>query len=127
MLVRAPAAQVFFLMLAAPVLASAQTALAPPPTVFTLDQAVQYAVDHYPTVRAALERIRAPTLLIVGAKDKPVIALNEEAYARLPCEKALRIVPGASHLFEEEGALELVAQMASEWFADRFQPHASTR
>ena len=61
MLVRAPAAQVFFLMLAAPVLASAQTALAPPPTVFTLDQAVQYAVDHYPTVRAALERINAST------------------------------------------------------------------
>ncbi len=76
---------------------------------------------------AALERVMAPTLLIVGAKDTPVISLNEEAYARLPCEKALRIVPGASHLFEEEGALELVAQMASEWFADRFQPLASPR
>ena len=72
----------------------------------------------------ALERVTAPTLLIVGGDDTPVIPLNEEAYNRLRCEKALRIVRGASHLFEEPGALEKVAHMASEWFADHLQPMA---
>lgn len=62
-----------------------------------------------------LDRVRAPTLLIVGAVDTPVIPLNEQAYARLRCEKALRIVPGASHLFEEPGTLEIVAELAGEW------------
>jgi pimeloyl-ACP methyl ester carboxylesterase len=70
----------------------------------------------------ALERVNSPTLLIVGGDDAPVIALNEEAYSRLSCEKALRIVPGATHLFEEPGKLELVAQMAAEWFSHRLQP-----
>src|SRR6266566_4561989 len=70
----------------------------------------------------ALERVRASTLLIVGGKDTAVISLNEEAYGRLECQKALRIVPGATHLFEEPGTLETVARMASEWFADHFQP-----
>jgi pimeloyl-ACP methyl ester carboxylesterase len=69
-----------------------------------------------------LERVRAPTLMIVGANDKPVISLNEEAYGRLPGEKALRIVPGASHLFEEPGALEKVAGMAAEWFINHLHP-----
>ena len=64
----------------------------------------------------------APTLLIVGKNDLPVIPLNEDAYERLPCEKALRIIPGASHLFEEAGTLEMVTQMASEWFVDHLQP-----
>jgi putative phosphoribosyl transferase len=68
----------------------------------------------------ALERVHAPTLLIVGGEDQPVIGLNEEAVQRLACEKALRIVPGASHLFEEPGALEKVAGLASEWFAHCF-------
>lgn len=72
----------------------------------------------------ALERARAATLLIVGGEDKPVIALNEEAYERLHCEKALRIVPGATHLFEEPGALEVVAQMAADWFASHLEPMA---
>jgi putative phosphoribosyl transferase len=67
---------------------------------------------------AALERVRPPTLLIVGGDDTEVIALNQTAYARLPCEKAFRLVAGATHLFEEEGALEQVATMASEWFAN---------
>ena len=58
----------------------------------------------------------APTLLIVGGTDKPVITLNEEAYYLLRCERALRIVPGASHLFEEPGTLERVSEMAAEWF-----------
>jgi putative phosphoribosyl transferase len=74
----------------------------------------------------ALERVTASTLLIVGGKDLQVLALNEAASERLHCEKALRIIPGASHLFEEEGALEKVADMASEWFFDHLQPSART-
>ncbi len=75
----------------------------------------------------ALERVRAATLLIVGGEDHPVIPLNEEAYARLACEKALRILPGATHLFEEHGALELVARMAAEWFAEHLEPFTAPR
>jgi putative phosphoribosyl transferase len=75
----------------------------------------------------ALERVSAPTLLIVGGEDTQVISLNEEASVRLRCEKALRIIPGASHLFEEPGTLEQVAKMASEWFADHLQPMARPR
>lgn len=70
----------------------------------------------------ALGHVRASTLLIVGSNDKPVIPLNEEAYYLLHCERALRIVPGASHLFEEEGSLEKVAAMAAEWFVGHLQP-----
>ena len=65
---------------------------------------------------AALSRVRAPTLLIVGGWDTEVIALNREAYARLACEKSLHIVPGATHLFEEPGTLEQVAAAATDWF-----------
>jgi pimeloyl-ACP methyl ester carboxylesterase len=72
----------------------------------------------------ALDRVTAPTLLIIGGNDRPVIPLNEKAYEQLHCEKALRIVSGASHLFEEAGALEKVATMASEWFVDHLQPMA---
>ena len=75
----------------------------------------------------ALERVRAPTLLVVGREDAQVVPLNEQAYERLRCEKALRLVPGATHLFEEPGTLEVVAQMAAEWFAQHFQPMASRR
>ena len=64
----------------------------------------------------ALPRVTAPTLLIVGARDPAVIALNREAYAQLGCDKALQIVPGATHLFEEPGTLEQAATLASEWF-----------
>jgi putative phosphoribosyl transferase len=64
----------------------------------------------------ALPRVQAPTLLIVGSLDREVIALNREALARLTCEAELRIVPGASHLFEEPGALEEVARLAAFWF-----------
>jgi len=67
-----------------------------------------------------LERVRAPTLLVVGGEDSSVIQLNEEAYSRLHCEKALRIIPGASHLFEEPGTLEIVARMVTEWFSEHF-------
>jgi pimeloyl-ACP methyl ester carboxylesterase len=72
----------------------------------------------------ALERVTCPTLLIVGGKDEQVIPLNEEAYLRLPCEKALRIVPGATHLFQEPGTLEKVSEMAAEWFVERLVPMA---
>jgi putative phosphoribosyl transferase len=70
---------------------------------------------------AHLSNVTAPTLLIVGAHDTPVIELNEQAYAQLNCEKELRLIPGATHLFEEEGALETVARLASEWFTNHLQ------
>src|SRR5712672_3839858 len=65
---------------------------------------------------AALIRVRAPTLLIVGGEDVQVIELNRAALAQLRCEKQLVIVPGATHLFEEPGALDVVAQLACDWF-----------
>ncbi len=64
-----------------------------------------------------LDRVTAPTLLIVGGSDVPVIGMNEEAQRHLRCENALEIVPGATHLFEEPGTLEQVADLASAWFA----------
>ena len=63
-----------------------------------------------------LARVRAPTLLIVGGEDHTVVALNRDAYEHLTCEKSLRIVPGATHLFEEPGTLETAAALAVEWF-----------
>lgn len=71
--------------------------------------------------RRSLARVTAPTLLIVGGLDHTVIELNEEAYAQMHCEKRLRIVAGASHLFEEPGALEQVADLAADWFAAHLQ------
>jgi pimeloyl-ACP methyl ester carboxylesterase len=65
----------------------------------------------------SLGAVRAATLLIVGGTDTPVIPLNQDALRRLGCvEKRLEVVPGASHLFEEPGALEQVASLASDWF-----------
>lgn len=64
----------------------------------------------------ALPRVTAPTLLIVGVADTPVIALNRRAMAALRAEVHLEIVPGAGHLFEEPGALEQVARLARDWF-----------
>jgi putative phosphoribosyl transferase len=64
----------------------------------------------------ALAQVEAPTLLIVGGHDVPVIAMNREALALLPGQKQLEIVPGATHLFEEPGTLEEVARLAREWF-----------
>jgi len=65
----------------------------------------------------ALPKVQAPTLLIVGGNDDIVIELNEQARDRMRCEVKLEIVPGATHLFEEPGALERVAQLASDWFS----------
>jgi putative phosphoribosyl transferase len=64
----------------------------------------------------ALARVQAPTLLVVGSRDREVLALNREALAKLACEAELRIVDGATHLFEEPGALEEVARLAAFWF-----------
>jgi putative phosphoribosyl transferase len=64
-----------------------------------------------------LRNVTAATLLIVGGHDTQVIELNRQAFAELRCEKALEIVPGATHLFEEPGALEIVTEKAAEWFA----------
>ena len=65
---------------------------------------------------AALAAVTAPTLLIVGGADHGVIELNEEAFRRMQCEKRLEVVPGATHLFEERGALERVQDLAAAWF-----------
>jgi putative phosphoribosyl transferase len=79
----------------------------------------------------ALAQVRAPTLLIVGGDDVPVIELNEQAYAQLTqlrpdTERRLEIVPGATHLFEEPGKLETVARLAGDWFTRHLhrQDHA---
>jgi pimeloyl-ACP methyl ester carboxylesterase len=66
--------------------------------------------------RDALEKVTAPTLLIVGGLDDVVIQLNQAAYSTLQCPKQFVIVPGATHLFEEPGKLEAVAEHASNWF-----------
>jgi putative phosphoribosyl transferase len=72
----------------------------------------------------ALPQVTSPTLLIVGGLDYPVIEMNEAALARLHCEKELKIVPGATHLFEEPGTLEQVADLAAEWFQSHLVPAA---
>src|SRR5436189_5252039 len=64
----------------------------------------------------ALPEVTSPTLLIVGGLDYPVIEMNKEALARMRCEKELKIVPGATHLFEEPGTLQEVARLAADWF-----------
>lgn len=69
-----------------------------------------------------LQRVRAPTLLIVGGRDEAVLRLNRLAVAALKCEARLEIIPGATHLFEEAGALERVADLAAEWFGAHMPP-----
>jgi putative phosphoribosyl transferase len=75
----------------------------------------------------SLSRVQAPTLLIVGGDDKPVIGMNEEAFKQLTDlededkKKKIVIVPGATHLFEEPGKLEEVAQLARDWFSNNLQ------
>lgn len=73
--------------------------------------------------RDALQRVRAPTLLIVGAADTHVIELNREALEALTCEARLDVVPGAGHLFEQPGTLEAAARRAVDWF----ERHAATQ
>lgn len=66
--------------------------------------------------RDALKHVKAPCLFIVGEKDEDVLHLNQQAMRKLGCQNALAIVPGATHLFEEPGALEQVADLAANWF-----------
>ena len=73
----------------------------------------------------ALPNVKAATLLIVGSLDYPVIQMNHEAYLKLNCEKEVRIVEGATHLFEEPGTLEQVADLAAQWFRKHFAPARS--
>jgi putative phosphoribosyl transferase len=73
------------------------------------------AMEHLPTVTA-------PTPLIVGGNDDAVIELNERALRVLRCDKEVVIIPGATHLFEEAGALEEVARLAKEWFVRYLGP-----
>lgn len=70
---------------------------------------------------SVLDRVRAPTLLIVGGLDDVVIELNERALKALACEKQLNIVPGATHLFEESGTLDQVITAAGDWFEQHLQ------
>lgn len=67
-----------------------------------------------------LDQVIAPTLIIVGGNDFGVIELNQEAYEKLTCEKAFKIIPHATHLFEEPGTLDVVAEEATAWFSDHF-------
>ncbi len=69
-----------------------------------------------PDMATNLEKVKSPVLLIVGSLDTEVIELNKKAYEKLQCEKDMIIVPGATHLFEERGALEKVANFSGEWF-----------
>ena len=75
----------------------------------------------------ALGRVTAPTLLIVGELDEPVIEMNKQAQEQLICETRLEIVPGATHLFEEPGALDKVAQLAKDWFVAHMRPQAAAQ
>jgi dienelactone hydrolase len=70
----------------------------------------------------SLPLVKAPTLLIVGGLDYPVIEMNRQAYAQLRCEKEMEIVAGATHLFEEPGTLDQVAHLAAKWFQTHLHP-----
>ena len=70
---------------------------------------------------SALPKVKAPTLLIVGEQDTAVIKMNQDAAAQMRCPKELRLIPGATHLFEEPGTLDQVAKMAAEWFERHFK------
>jgi putative phosphoribosyl transferase len=74
-----------------------------------------------------LAEVRAPTLLVVGGNDREVLELNRQAAARMRCEKTIRVVPGAGHLFEEPGTLAEAAGLAQAWFAHFLAPmHQAT-
>ena len=75
----------------------------------------------------ALNHVQAPTLLIVGRNDPTVLQLNQQALLRLPAEKRLEIIPGATHLFEEPGTLEEVAGLARAWFEQHFHGREQSR
>jgi dienelactone hydrolase len=72
----------------------------------------------------ALPDVRAATLLIVGGEDRDVLALNRTASERMTCEPVIEVIPGASHLFSEPGALERVGELATDWFSTRLRETA---
>ena len=74
-----------------------------------------------------LEHVHAPTLLIVGGADTTVLSLNQQAQRSLRCENGLTVVPGATHLFEEPGTLEQVAELAADWFVEHCRSDRSRR
>ena len=74
-----------------------------------------------------LPQITAPTLLIAGGDDDVILELNRRAYEQLRTEKELAVIPGATHLFEEPGALEAVANKAADWFTKHLQPAKDSR
>ncbi len=73
----------------------------------------------------ALRRVTCPTLLLVGGEDTLVIQLNEQAMLDMRCQKELRLIPGATHLFEEAGTLDLVAHQAADWFNEHLSGEAA--
>ena len=73
----------------------------------------------------ALPLVKAPTLLIVGGDDEPVIEMNRDAMRQMHAQVELEIVPGATHLFEEPGTLERVEQLAADWFAKHLRRPAA--
>lgn len=73
----------------------------------------------------ALERVTAPTLMIAGSLDQPVLWLNQDSYRKMKCVRKLEVVDGANHLFEEAGKLEEVARLASDWFKRYLSPPAT--
>jgi pimeloyl-ACP methyl ester carboxylesterase len=73
-----------------------------------------------------LRAVEAPTLLIVGGDDDVVLQLNEQALRRLPCTKELVVIPGATHLFPEPGALDEVARLARDWFVRHLVPESAS-
>jgi putative phosphoribosyl transferase len=76
---------------------------------------------------AALDHVRAPILLIVGGEDRRVLELNRAALEGIRAEKSLKVIPGATHLFSEPGALEEVARLAGEWFRTHFDAQPARR
>ena len=97
----------------------AAAALVAAATLGTRVQAVVSRGGRPDLAGAALRQVTAPTLLIVGADDRGVIGLNREALSALSCDKAMKLVPGATHLFEEPGTLEKVMELAGAWFQTR--------
>ena len=73
---------------------------------------------------SALQKIRSPTLLIVGVGDEVVLHLNQQALARMRCERELRVIAGAKHLFQEPGKLEEVVRISADWFQRHLASHS---
>lgn len=99
--------------------AAVRAAVAPPPHT-RIDAVVSRGGRVDLAGHDALCQLRAPTLMIVGESDPEVLKLNERAAAWMLCEKRLEVIPGATHLFEEPGALEHVGKLAGRWFCQHF-------